>query len=247
MKKKYVVLAISMMGALLMVGCGDKTDKQSENTTQIYIQTDTTDATESGDTTDVTDGDTTEATESGDTTEKTEEEATAQEASDEAVPELDEAAMRALIKENINCNLNIFANGNLMPVDGEYDEATENLVQVDPSEFADWDSFEAYVRSVYVEKTADMYLYNYPLEGQPRYVNQDGKLYLNLTLCGGKGYYVDWTDYQIEVTSSTDKRVEVKLTATVEWPADEPVKEPYEANGAFVYENGKWLLEDMIY
>lgn len=240
MKKKIAICAIAMMTVCALAGCGDKTDKKTESTTQLTVKTEVTTLTEVTESTEKPEVLTIDDT----TTEIAQE--TGGGASDVSA-ELDEATMRALMKENINCNLNIFALGNLMPVGGEYDTSMGDLVEVDPSEFADWDSFEEYVRSVYCQEAADMYLYNYPYEGQPKYVNQDGKLYLNMTLCGGKGYYVDWTDYQIEVTASTDTRVEVKMIATVEWPSDEPVREPYEATGAFVYENGKWLLESMIY
>lgn len=167
--------------------------------------------------------------------------------SSDAGDELDEETMRAVFDENLNCMYHIFGLGSLMPIGGEYDASQGNLVQVDPSVYPDWDSFEAYIRSVYCKETADMYLYNYPYEGDPKYINQDGMLYVNMEYDGGKGYYVDWSDYQIEITNKADTRVDFKATATIEEPGDEPVMEPYEVTGAFVLEDGNWLLEQSVF
>lgn len=154
-----------------------------------------------------------------------------------------EDEIRSLMKENLNCMYNIFCLG-MLPAQGEAVE--NNVYLVDPSYFKDYASFESYVRSIYCEKTADMYLNNYPYEGVKKYENRDGMLYENRDYDGGKGYYVDWSEYTVTIDSVSDTECTFTMVASVEWPAEHPVKEPYEVKGKAVYENGKWLFTEMF-
>lgn len=234
MKKKTGVIICALCLSAL-VGCMSDKD---EPTTEITIETLTVSETEAENTTEADTETTIEA--ASETTTETE--------AEEGAANIDEETMKKLMDENLYCNSSIFGLGTLMPAGGSFEPETMGwVVQVDTSLFADWASFEEYVRSVYCEKTADMYLYDYPYEGDAKYINKDGLLYVNMMYDGGRGYYVDWSDYEIEVTDESPERVMFKAKATVEWPADEPVKEPYEAEGAFVFENGKWVLEDSVF
>lgn len=155
-----------------------------------------------------------------------------------------EDTIRSLMKENLNCMFNVFILSSL-PRQGEPVEG-DNIYQVDESAFADYAAFESYVRSVYSTETADMYLYNYPYEGDAKYINRDGKLCVNINYDGGKGYYADWSEYTVTIDSVSATECNFTLVATVEWPADKPVKEPYEVKGTAVFENGKWVLTKML-
>lgn len=150
-----------------------------------------------------------------------------------------------LFEENINCFVNIFGISNLgytgEPVQGD------NIYRVANNMFKDYAEFENYVCSVYCSAEADRLLNDYPYEDSPMYLNVDGELCINIDLAGAKGYYADWSDCVITINSADENRCEFTATGYIEEPAEVPVKEDYPVSGAAVFENGKWVLEKMIY
>lgn len=164
----------------------------------------------------------------------------------EKTGQVTESILKELIDKNVYCNITIF-NGRLPLKETEIDMDTTSLYQVSEEAFKDYAAFEQYIRSVYCQSTADMYLNNYPEEGLQKYKNVDGKLYLDLKYCGEKGYYVKWDNYTITIDKTDAKNCEFTVKTTVEMPADEPVEEEYTVKGTAVYENGKWVLEKMLY
>lgn len=156
----------------------------------------------------------------------------------------DESTIAALFDENINCIQNIFVLSSLPHTD---EEVEPNVYVVDESYFADYATFEKYICSVYCKKTADMLLYDYPYENEPKYVNIDGKLCVNTVLDGSKGYYVDWTDCKIEIKEADENKCAFSVTGKIEEPSDNPAKEDYTVESTAELENGKWLLTEMIY
>ena len=64
-------------------------------------------------------------------------------------------------------------------------------------------------------------------EGVQKYYDQDGMLYLDINYDGAKGYYVDWSGFTLTIDSTEGNQCAFTVTATVEWPADVPQKEPY--------------------
>lgn len=157
-----------------------------------------------------------------------------------------ETELTELIDKNNYVNLYIYGSGNLPLVEEEIDYDKERYYQVREDVFEDYAAFEEYIRSIYCKETADLLLYDYPMEGTPKYVDIDGKLYLDIYCAGGKGYYVDWSEYTVEITASDEESCEFTVTASVEWPAENPVKEPYTVEGAAVKENNVWLLKKII-
>ncbi len=156
----------------------------------------------------------------------------------------DESTIAALFDENINCMRNIFVLSSLPHIE---EEVEPNVYVVDKSYFGDFAAFEEYIRSVYCKDTADMLLYDYPYENEPKYINIDGKLCVNTMLDGSKGYYVDWTDCKIEIKEAEGDKCTFSVTGKIEEPSDNPTKEDYTAEGTAVFENGNWLLTEMIY
>lgn len=156
-----------------------------------------------------------------------------------------EDELNELFKENINCFVNIFSISNLGytgdPVQGD------NIYKVANNMFADYAGFEDYVRSVYCSAEADRLLNDYPYEDSPMYLNVDGELCINIDLAGAKGYYADWSDCVITINSADENRCEFTATGYIEEPAEVPVKVDYPVSGAAVFENGKWVLEKMMY
>ena len=51
----------------------------------------------------------------------------------------------------------------------------------------------------------------------------------------------------ITINSVDENRCEFTATGYIEEPAEVPVKEDYPVSGAAVLENGKWVLEKMMY
>lgn len=155
-----------------------------------------------------------------------------------------ESTIAALFNENINCMQNIFALSSLPHTE---EEAEPNVYVVDESYFEDYAAFEEYIRSVYCKETADMLLYDYPYENEPKYIDKDGKLCVNTMLDGSKGYYVDWTDCKIEIKEADSNQCTFSVTGKIEEPSDNPVKEDYTVESTAVIENGSWLLTEMVY
>ncbi|MGN0135254.1 hypothetical protein [Anaerotignum sp.] len=158
--------------------------------------------------------------------------------------EITEDTLLDLFKENIYCMVNIFSINHL-----PYDEETQggHICKVSDERFASFSDFEAYIRSVYCGAEADRLLNHYPYEDSPMYLNVDGELYINVDLAGAKGYYVDWSNCEITIDSADAERCEFTVKGSVEEPAEVPVQEDYFTNGVAVFENGKWVLEKMIY
>lgn len=164
----------------------------------------------------------------------------------EKTNQVTESILKELIDKNIYCNIHIF-NGKLPLKDAETDMDKTSLYQVSDDAFKDYAAFENYIRSVYCQSTADMYLNNYPEEGLQKYKNVDGKLYIDLKYCGEKGYYVNWDKYTVTIDKEDAKNCEFTVKTTVEMPADKPTLEEYTVKGTAVFENGKWVLEKMLY
>lgn len=156
---------------------------------------------------------------------------------------LDEKGIRTLADQSIYCMQHVIGLSAL-PTQGV--PIRDNIYQVDESKFKDYAAFEKYIRSIYCKTEADRLLYNTPYEGQPEYLNIDGKLCVNMDRVGAKGYYVDWSKYEIKITNSSAAACEFTLTAAVEWPAENPKKESYPVKASAVYENGKWVLQKMF-
>lgn len=157
---------------------------------------------------------------------------------------LDEDGIKHLMTENINCMYNIFVLDSLPHTE---QLVKDNIYQVNTDKFKNYSEFENYIKSVYTAEFADTLLNNYPYEGVSKYLNIDGKLCINLDYCGGKGYYVDWSEYSVKILSCNEEICEFNLTASIEEPAEIPTKAPYNVKATAKFENGKWLLTKMVY
>lgn len=163
----------------------------------------------------------------------------------ESVFMAEEAVINELFEKNIDCMINIFSLSSLpysdVPVLGD------NIFKVEDSRFPDYASFESYIREIYCTAEADRLLYNFPYENGSKYCDIDGALCININLDGSKGYYVDWSDHTLQILSADDSVCEFTVTGYIEEPADVPVKEEYTVSGKALYENGRWVLEKMLY
>lgn len=230
MKKKITAVIIL---AALMAGCAKITDEPAQ--TNIITESAASAETTAEVTTAASESDAPVHTE--DTETETETAA--------PVSTVSEEELRALMEENLYCMRNIFTLGTL-PY-GESPVQGENIYKVEDQRFAAFADLEEYVRGVYCKETADMYLYNYPYEGEPLYFDVDGQLCIDINRAGAKGYYVDWTDFGLDIISADDSVCEFTVTGLAEEPADEPTFTEYTVNAKAVCEDGRWVLEKMIY
>lgn len=161
-----------------------------------------------------------------------------------SVSSVSEEELRTLMEQNLDCMRYIFSLGTLAysgdPVQGD------SVYKVD-DRFSTFAELEEYVRGVYCREEADRLLYNYPYEGEPLYFDVDGALCIDANRAGAKGYYVDWTDFGLTINSADDTMCEFTVTGLMEEPAEEPVYVEYKADARAVCEDGKWVLEKMIY
>lgn len=227
--KKWMIPVVAALCCVSVTACGDNSSASTEPTAV------TTTASDKAQTTEAPSETTAVATDAQATTTTT--------AADTQSGELTEDGIRTLMKGNVDCVMNIFFTNDL-PTQG--DPIRDHVSQVDTTKFASYADFEAYVGSIYTKETTKMLLNDYPYEGQPKYLNIDGKLCLDTNLSGAKGYYVDWSSYTVNITKSDDKTCEFTLTAKITEPGDNPTPEDYPATGKAVFEDGKWLLESRI-
>ena len=241
MKKGKLIITILAMSVMLTACNGISKSKKDEKTTEANKTT----AAEQT----VTD-------EKNADSEKTEEVTSTQEASTEESSEesteadskkvgITEEELAVLVNENFNCARNIFGMSPLPTVGDPLDGGS--LYQVDPEEYASYEELYNYVNSVYCKEYTDSLFDMETYDGAKRYYNEDGKLYTNVNAFGAKGYYVDWSGCFISITTNSETECKFTVTGSIEEPSAEPVKEPYTIEGRAFVENGKWVLENMIY
>ena len=244
MKEFKRIGAIAAMTAVLICGCS--TPVEDGEVTVLTPETLTSQLTEiSNDEQTTTEASSEAAAESAaETTTEAVVETSAEETQAQTA-EFDEAIIRNLVDENTYCLRNLYGATSLYPVGDPVQD--DHIYKADTDRFADYAEFESYIRSVFCTKEAERLLFNSPYEGQPMYLNIDGMLCVDTYLAGAKGYYVDWSDYRVEIVSADSGRCEFIVTGQIEEPAEFPVKEDYPINGAVVFENGGWHLEKLIF
>ena len=148
-----------------------------------------------------------------------------------------EPELRRLFDGNLDCVFNIF--DNLLPHESEPVYDTFCYVN---NRFSTYAELEEYVNGIYCAETAKKLL-EYNHNGRRRYFDYNGRLCVDLATAGGRGYYVDWSDYKITVEILNETECYFTVSATVTYPADEPKAEPYGALVHAVCEDGVWKLE----
>ena len=235
MKKNLIVLLTlsTIMTATLFTGCGSK-DSGSATTKATTFEAA------------VSENTTNETT----TPEATTPEVTTQAATTNAQEENQTLKdIEALIPLNRECGIGILMWDLPYEDSSQYDPNDEStyILKVTDSRFKSYDDLKNYVESIYSSNAAKKYLTDYPEKGNPKYVNKNGDLYINTTLSGAKGYYVDWSNPTVVIDEETADTCKFTVTVCIEEPSDNPVQVPYKVSGTAVKENGKWLLADILY
>ncbi len=260
MKKRLLALTVSVL-AVFAVGCnpvGDSSSGESKMAETAESAMSDTEADESSEADEKPDDDsrtdTADNKETAEVSETSEEDSQNDESAEdsEASEGVSIQMLDELVEKNFDCMTKIFVLGSLpcegIGADGEeinWEDENSYIRKVTDSRFPDYESFSEYVHSVYSESTADMLLNNYPFEGEPKYLDKDGELYIDLSKDGGRGYYVNWQNRTISIVEQNEDTCSFNIETTIEEPADEPVEKPYTINCTAVYENGIWVLEEM--
>ena len=145
-----------------------------------------------------------------------------------------------LFEENLQCVQNILVLGalphNATPVkDG-------HIYPVTNTRYHNYQELQNYLHTVYtVSETARLLEGN----GNPLYVDVDGVLCVDVHRIGGKEYTVDWKDYTLVIDSHND--TVCRFTVTGRKPTLDGQTEPYAISGTAIYENGRLVLEKILY
>lgn len=150
---------------------------------------------------------------------------------------------KELFDRNLKCTLDIFDLSTL-----EYDETPlkDSFCPIKDDTFKTFAALEEFVKSTYVKEVADRLLYSTRPDGRPLYKEVDGVFCIDTSIIGGKGYYVNWENYDISA-SGDENTCDITVTATIEEPSDNPKPEPYLKNAKAEKIDGKWLLTEVVY
>lgn len=159
-----------------------------------------------------------------------------------APPAITIKQLRRLVDDNFYCMERVLGLG-FLPYGGD-PVAEDHIYRVQSDRFTTYAQLREYLLTVYTEEETEKLLDH---GGYPPYLDVDGYLCIDMHHTGGKGYYVDWTNYELTLDSMDGVECRFTVTGVIEEPAEEPVKEPYSAAATAVYENGRWVLAAMIW
>lgn len=152
--------------------------------------------------------------------------------------------MRDLFDNNLYCVFHMFYFGNHLETTSE--SGGHNLLKVKTDKFASYSAYEVFLKATY---TADVVR---ELILPAKYMSgSNGELCLNTVFVEDgqfydvSDYYVDWSDYQLVVDAHSEKECYFTVTATENNP--NVGQRAYECGGKAVYQNGKWILTEVIY
>jgi len=127
----------------------------------------------------------------------------------------------------------------MLPLDiPEEGVGEETLFPVVDPRFTTFRDLEEFIRSTYIKKTADALL------GDGRYQDVDGRLYGDLSKDAGVGYYVNWADYRYSLEQVSDDEAVIHIYTIDDSPAG---REEVTLTARMLKENGRWLLEEMVF
>ena len=145
-----------------------------------------------------------------------------------------------LFEDNLDCVKNILVLGalphNATPVrDG-------HIYPVTNTRYHSYQELQNYLLTIYTAAETTRLLEG---GGNPLYLEVDGVLCVDVYRIGGKQYTVDWEDYTLVVDGYDD--TVCRFTVTGRKPTTDGQTEPYAVSGTAVYENGRLVLEKILY
>lgn len=148
-----------------------------------------------------------------------------------------------LFEENLDCVENLLVLGALPH--GNEPVQDGHVYPVKSVEYRSYAELQAYLQTVYTAAETTRLLEG---DGKPLYLEVDGVLCVDVYRIGGKDYDVDWKDFTVTIDETDDKGC--RFTVTGHQPAGDPEQtepSPYSVSGSAVYENGRLVLEKILY
>ena len=119
-----------------------------------------------------------------------------------------------------------------------------HIYPVKSVEFQTLAELETYLKTVYTAKETERLL---DADGSPLYLEVHGVLCVDTHRIGGKPYNVDWEKRKITIDSIDKDRCHFTVTGTQPAANNPEETESYTLSGSAVYENGKLVLEKILY
>lgn len=149
--------------------------------------------------------------------------------------------LRDLFEDNLYCVENLLVLGAL-PHDSEA-VRDGHIYPVKSVDFRSYAALRAHLETVYTAAETTRLLEG---NGKPLYLEVDGVFCVDIHRIGGKDYTVNWEDLTVTIDGTDDKGCH--FTATGHQPGEDPTQPtPYAVSGTAVYENGRLVLEKILY
>lgn len=117
-------------------------------------------------------------------------------------------ALRTLVRTNAFLVEEVFIKDHL-PVDTDKSVTNENgtFAPVVSEKIRSYTELESTIRSTYTKEAADKLL------AEKRYVDIDGKLYLDMKFGKDSDYTTDWSDFEAEISLNGEDKYSIEITA----------------------------------
>ena len=143
--------------------------------------------------------------------------------------------IRALMERNLDCYTLYY----ISPAPVTTQQNSDGYLGVDKNFLSDYKTLSDLVTTTYTaDKAAE--ILNYPSKETPLYKDVQGNLFVKPDLVEFNDYEWSFSEYTVKIDSDKDN----KCTFTLK---TEEGSQTYETTGTAVYENGKWLLTDIIH
>ena len=155
-----------------------------------------------------------------------------------AQTECTEHDIRLLMETNLDCYYLFY----VAPLGEGGGTDSDCYTKAETSFFTSYSELSDFVTKAYTNEKSDFLLNKYPSKDNPLYIDKNGSIYVDLDAVKPVEYNVLWDDsYTVTFTENSPQKCSFTLTTT-DFDGNE-----YITSGSAVFENGKWLLTDMVY
>ena len=145
----------------------------------------------------------------------------------------------ASIKEAIDYNILLLNHENgLKTLPHNENPIKDNLYPVVSDEFKSVADIRSKLSKYYIEDAVNIIMDKVNL----MYKDVDGVLCFDQSGWRGKGYFVDWSHYEMKTGPAGDGMIQVTLTADKTEPGENVSAVPYQINVVLVKDDGNWKL-----
>ena len=147
-----------------------------------------------------------------------------------------------IAKELFDRNIRVHEVFNLSKLDYEEEPVDGTFCPVKDTRFKTFADLDEYVRATFVKDVADSLLIERGL-----YKDINGVFCIDISKLEGRGYYVSWVDYDLEIVKGDKNTCEFTVTGSIEEPSNDPQREPYKKTAKAKNVDGTWLLQELVF